>query len=172
MTECNSELTGVMPGAFRHEHAASLPASVVGSSRALDGLRLTRQRRRLQAGMTLVEVLIVVSIMAMIATGVTVFALPTFKEAQVSTAKTNAQVLRRAVQDWQRVNMEVSCPTMSQLVQGKHLDSASNTEDPWGQPWGLSCTDDDVFVLSNGPDKKQGTPDDISVPQVRTNDEG
>ena len=61
MTECNSELTGVMPGAFRHEHAASLPASVVGSSRALDGLRLTRQRRRLQAGMTLVEVLIVVS---------------------------------------------------------------------------------------------------------------
>jgi general secretion pathway protein G len=164
MTQCNN--------ARRQERAAARPASVAGSSRVLERLRLESRRRRLESGMTLVEVLIVVSIMAMIATGVTVFALPKFKEAQVSTAKTNAQVLRRAVQDWQRVNMEVSCPTMSQLVEGKHLDSASNTEDPWGQPWGLSCTDDDVFVLSNGPDKKQGTPDDISVPQLRTNDEG
>jgi len=163
MTECNN--------AFRQGRAAARPASVVGSSRVLDRLRLSSQRRRIEAGMTLVEVLIVVSIMAMIATGVTVFALPKFKEAQVSTAKTNAQVLRRAVQDWQRVNMEVSCPTMSQLVEGKHLDSASNTEDPWGQPWALQCTDDDVFVQSNGPDTKQGTPDDISVPKIRTDAE-
>jgi general secretion pathway protein G len=106
--------------------------------------------------------------MAMIATGVTVFALPKFKEAQVSSAKTNAQVLRRAVQDWQRVNMESGCPTISQLIEGKHLDSASNTDDPWGMPWAMVCTDDDIFVQSMGPDKKQGTPDDISVPQVRS----
>ena len=164
MTECNN--------AFRQARPTGPSASVVGPSPVLERRRLSSQRRRLQAGMTLVEVLIVVSIMAMIATGVTVFALPKFKEAQVSTAKTNAQVLRRAVQDWQRVNMEISCPTMSQLIQGKHLDSASNTEDPWGQPWALQCTEDDVFVQSNGPDKKQGTPDDISVPQVRTSDEG
>jgi general secretion pathway protein G len=127
--------------------------------------------RRREAGMTLVEVLIVVSIMAMIATGVTVFALPKFREAQVSTAKTNAQVLRRAVQDWQRVNMESTCPTVSQLVEGKHLDSASNPDDPWGIPYVLACTEDDVFIQSSGPDKKQGTPDDISVPKVRTDAE-
>jgi len=125
-------------------------------------------RRRHEAGMTLVEVLIVVSIMAMIATGVTVFALPKFKEAQVSSAKTNAQVLRRAAQDWQRVNMESTCPTIIQLMEGKHLDSASNPDDPWGMPWTLVCSDDDIFVQSMGPDKKQGTPDDISVPQVRS----
>ena len=136
----------------------------------LASIREARRRRQTKAGMTLVEVLIVVSIMAMIATGVTVFALPKFKEAQVSTAKTNAQVLRRAVQDWQRVNMEISCPTMSQLVEGKHLDSASNMEDPWGMEWVLQCTDDDVFVQSFGPDKKQGTPDDLSVPQLRNSD--
>jgi len=155
------------------EHGASSAASRV----VLRQLGLARpfalraERRRHEAGMTLVEVLIVVSIMALIATGVTVFALPKFKEAQVSTAKTNAQVLRRAVQDWQRVNMESTCPTISQLIEGKHLDSASNTDDPWGQPWALVCTDDDIFVQSNGPDKKQGTPDDISVPQVRNADD-
>jgi len=135
--------------------------------------RFMRQKeRRRQAGVTLVEVLIVVAIMAMLAGGVAVFALPKFKEAQVSTAKTSAQVLRRAIQDWQRVNNEITCPSESELVQGKHLDSSSNADDPWGMPWKFVCTDDDVFVQSTGPDKKDGTADDISVPQVRTNDEG
>jgi general secretion pathway protein G len=130
-----------------------------------------RRARKSQAGVTLVEVLIVVAIMAMLAGGVALFALPKFKEAQVSTAKTGAQVIRRAVQDWQRVNNESTCPTMSQLVQGKHLDSASNTDDPWGQAYVLMCTDDDVFVMSAGPDKKKDTKDDISVP-ARATDNG
>src|SRR5262245_20697447 len=126
-----------------------------------------RRRRTAQAGVTLVEVMIVIAIMALLASGVTVALLPRFREAQVSTAKTNAQVLRRAVQDWQRVNNELTCPTMTQLYEGKHLDSTSNADDPWGQPWGLLCTDDEVFISSNGPDKKQGTEDDISVPKLR-----
>jgi general secretion pathway protein G len=131
-----------------------------------------RLARRSQAGVTLVEVLIVVAIMAMLAGGVAVFALPKFKEAQVSTAKTSAQVLRRAIQDWQRVNNEITCPSESELIQGKHLDSSSNADDPWGMPWKFVCTEDDVFVQSTGPDKKDGTTDDISVPVVRTTDQG
>jgi hypothetical protein len=38
-------------------------------------------------------------------------------------------------------------------------------------PWALVSTDDEVFVQSFGPDKKQGTADDISVPKLRV-DEG
>ena len=130
-------------------------------------------KRRREAGVTLVEVLIVVAIMALLASGVAIFALPKFKEAQVQTAKTSAQVLRRAVQDWQRVNNEVTCPSVSDLTKGKHVDSASNLDDPWGMPWTLDCsTGDDIFVQSNGPDKKQGTEDDISVPKVRADSEG
>lgn len=130
-------------------------------------LRSWGTRRATEAGVTLVEVMIVIAIMALLASGVTVALLPRFKEAQISTAKTNAQVLRRAVQDWQRVNNEVTCPTVSQLMEGKHLDSTSSPDDPWGQPWTLTCSDDDVFVGSYGPDKKQGTDDDISVPKLR-----
>jgi general secretion pathway protein G len=137
------------------------------SNRAQTRLRalLARHRaRRGVAGVTLVEVMIVVAIMAMVAGGVMVFALPRFREAQVSTAKQSALAMRRAVQDWQRLNNESTCPTVSQLIQGKHLDSASNTDDPWGQPYTLVCTDDDVFVISPGPDKKKDTKDDVSVP--------
>ena len=129
-----------------------------------------KRARASEAGVTLVEVLIVVAIMAMLAGGVALFALPKFKEAQVSTAKTSAQVIRRAVQDWQRVNNEVTCPTMSQLVEGKHIDSASNMDDPWGQAYLLLCTDDEVFVMSAGPDKKRDTKDDLSVPSRGTSE--
>jgi general secretion pathway protein G len=138
--------------------------------RLLEALRRARQRRA-RAGVTLVEVLIVVAIMALLASGVSFAILPKYREAQVSTAKTSAQVLRRAIQDWQRVNNEITCPTVSQLVEGKHLDSGAEVDDPWGLPWALLCTDDEVFVQSFGPDKKQGTADDISVPKLRA-DEG
>lgn len=116
-------------------------------------------------GVTLFEVLIVVAILAMVAGGVAVFALPKFREAQIKTAETSARVIRTAVQQWQQVNNEVSCPTMSQLVQEKHIDSATNTDDPWGEAFILSCTDDEVVVSSKGPDKKKGTADDIRVPK-------
>lgn len=137
---------------------------VQGSETAFE--RARRLRRRWSAGVTLVEVMIVVGIMALLASGVAVALLPKYREAQVETAKTSARALRRAVQDWQRVNNEVTCPTVPQLIEGKHLDSATSTDDPWGQPWGLVCTDDEIFVQSMGPDKKQSTADDISMPNM------
>lgn len=122
-------------------------------------------RRALARGVTLVEILIVVAIIAMVSAGVAVFALPKFKEAQKKTAETGARTIRSAIQDWQRVNNESSCPTMSQLVQEKHIDSAQNTDDPWGQAYILQCTEDEIIVTSPGPDKKKGTADDIRVPK-------
>jgi general secretion pathway protein G len=144
------------------------PPSVARAREALERASLARRQ---SAGVTLVEVLIVVAIMALLASGVTFAILPKYKEAQVSTARTSAQVMRRAVQDWQRVNNEVTCPTVSQLVEGKHIDSGADVDDPWGMPWALVCTDDEAFVQSNGPDKKQGTADDISVPKLRADAE-
>src|SRR5260221_1235307 len=116
-----------------------------GDARALEA---SGTCARLERGVTLVEVLIVVAIIAMVASGVAVFALPRYKEAQVKSAETGARVIRGAIQNWQRVNNESSCPTVSQLVQEKQLDSASNTSDPWGEAYQLSCTDDDVIVAS------------------------
>jgi general secretion pathway protein G len=122
--------------------------------------------RALARGVTLVEVLIVVAIIAMVAGGVAVFALPKYKEAQVTTAKTGARVIRNAVQQWQLANNEYgTCPTVSQLVSDRQLDAGQNTDDPWGMAFIIACSDDNVSVASYGPDKKQGTKDDIMVPE-------
>ena len=57
------------------------------------------------------------------------------------------------------------CPTISQLVQDKEIDSASKTDDAWGKPYKLTCTEDDVVIASPGPDGKDGTADDIVIPK-------
>ena len=125
-------------------------------------------RRAATRGVTLFEVLIVVAILAMVAGGVAVFALPRFKEAQIKTAKSGAQTIRQAVMQWQLTNSDSSCPTVSQLVQEKFLDPGTDTKDPWGQAYDIDCSDDDVRVSSSGPDKSKGGKDDISVPQARS----
>lgn len=127
-------------------------------------LRTILSRRR-QRGVTLFEVLIVVAILSMIAGGVAFFALPQYQKAQVKTAKSAAQIMRQAVSQWQATNNETTCPTMSQLVQEKLLDPGQTTNDPWGQPFTMSCSEEGVVVLSSGPDKKKGTKDDIVVPE-------
>jgi general secretion pathway protein G len=127
---------------------------------------LTRLRRLRRArGVTLFEVLIVVAILAMVAGGVAVFALPRFQDSQKKTAESGARTIRMAVQQWQAANNETSCPTVSQLIQDKQLDSGQNTNDPWGQAYNLNCSDDEVTITSNGPDKKKGGKDDIQVPK-------
>src|SRR3954467_2693726 len=107
-----------------------------------------RLKHALERGVTLVEVLIVVAIIAMVASGVAVFALPKYKEAQIKSAETGARVIRGAIQNWQRINNESTCPTVQQLVQEKELDSATNTADPWNEQYILACSDDDVMVAS------------------------
>ena len=125
-------------------------------------------RRAVERGVTLFEVLIVVAILAMVACGVAVFALPRFKESQVKMAKSGAQTVRQAVMQWHLTNGDDNCPSVSQLAQDKFLDSATDHNDPWGQPYEIKCTGDDVVVLSAGPDKKKGTGDDISMPMGAT----
>ena len=114
-------------------------------------------------GVTLIEVLIVVAIMSLIAGGVTVAVLPRFRQAQVDTANTTARELRTAANRWRAFRSSEGCPTISQLVQDKEIDSASKTTDPWDQPYKIVCDGDDTIVISFGPDKKEGSQDDIRI---------
>jgi general secretion pathway protein G len=122
--------------------------------------------RALARGVTLVEVLIVVAIMSMIAAGVVVAVIPKFKDAQVKTAENSAREIRNAVTRWKATRGGEDCPTVSQLVQDKEIDTAAKVDDPWGSAYKIQCAEDEVIVVSSGPDKKDGTQDDISVPKA------
>lgn len=131
------------------------------------------RRRQSSGGMTLIEIMIVVAIIAMITGAVAVVAVPKMREAQVKTAQTAARTVRNAVQQWQLSNNDyASCPTVSELVQDKQLDSGQATTDPWGEDFTITCADDEVVVQSNGPDKKPDSPDDVVVPQAAAAPEG
>ncbi len=125
-------------------------------------LRALRKRRH-RAGVTLVEVLIVVAIMALIAGGASFLILPRWKEAQVKTATTTARNIRQVTTTGVALKSGGDCPTVQTLIAAKELDSAGDTEDPWGQPYNIVCEGDDITVTSPGPDKKDGTEDDIVV---------
>jgi len=126
---------------------------------------LALRRAAARRGVTLVEVLIVVAIMALIAGGVGFLILPKYAEAQIDTAKTNARNIRQVATQY--IALEGGeCPTVEGLIAARQLDAASEVKDPWGGEYTISCTTDDVTVSSNGPDKQQGSEDDIIVGPV------
>jgi len=123
-----------------------------------------RAARAARRGVTLVEVLIVVAIMSLIATTVVVAVIPKFRGAQVDTASNSAREIRNAVTRYRARGTE-QCPTITQLVSEKEIDTASKLDDPWGSPFKIECPEDEVYVTSFGPDKKEGTADDIVIPK-------
>ena len=130
-------------------------------SKRLARLRAAR-RAAAKRGVTLVEVLIVVAIMALIAGGVGFMILPKYGKAQIDTAKTNARNIRQVATQY--IALEGGeCPTVETLIAAKQLDAASEVKDPWGGEYTITCTTDDVTVTSNGPDKQPGSEDDVIV---------
>jgi general secretion pathway protein G len=129
----------------------------------MEMMRMRLVKRRQRAGVTLVEVLIVVAIMAMLAGGVAFAVLPRMHKARIDTAKQGALAIRKAVQVWQTDNGS-DCPTVSQMKKDGVLDRAGASEDPWGKAFKISCVDNEIYVASSGPDQKSGTQDDITVP--------
>jgi general secretion pathway protein G len=122
--------------------------------------RTTRARRRLARGVTLVEVLIVVAIMAVISGGVTLVAFPLFKESRIKIAIQGAGAVKQAAELEKNLDGTSDCPTIQDLVASKKLDR-QKTEDPWGTTYKVDCSEGEIRVFSAGNDKKFGTPDDV-----------
>ena len=125
----------------------------------------THARRRIeratrQEGMTLIEIMIVITIFAMIAGGVAVALLPRLEEARIKSTKTDAQALRSAIMLYVADNPR-GCPTVEDLVNDRYLDGTRRTADAWDTPFQISCEDGDISVFSAGPDLEFNTEDDI-----------
>lgn len=131
--------------------------------------RLRRLARRRREGMTLIEIMIVVIIMALIATAVGVAVLPQFTKAKIRTAETNVHAIREGVQAYILDGYD-GCPTVADLIETREIDETSETTDPWGNDYAIECNGDNVTVTSAGEDGQMGTEDDISTARNRAND--
>lgn len=108
--------------------------------------------------------LIVVAIMALIASGVGIGVFKYWIHAQEKTAQTSARTLRAAVKAWWTTHDSGACPQVGELLGDGTLDKDSPTRDPWGGAWRIECAGDDVTISSSGRDHEAGTEDDIRVP--------
>lgn len=121
---------------------------------------MQRKSKVREAGMTLVEIMIVVIIMALIATAVGVAVLPQVKKARLKSTRTDAQAIRGAVALWMGDNPG-KCPTLKNLLEEGVLDKSKRSTDAWDHEFLIQCDGDDVTVVSAGPDGQMGSEDDI-----------
>lgn len=126
--------------------------------------RLAREAgRSAEAGMTLLEVMIVLAIIGIIAGTVGVGLFSRFRSGQVKTAKVQVTEIAHAAEQYMMDNSS-NCPaSMADMVASKHLGKP--IKDPWGRDFIIKCpgqaNTDGVDVSSAGPDKQEGTADDV-----------
>lgn len=123
-------------------------------------LSLLRRRAR-NRGVTLVEVLIVLAIMALISGSAVFLVFPALAEAKYDTAVLSAKTIRTAAQQYIELDGAEGCPTVDDLVNARKIEKGK-TNDPWNSPYKIQCLDgNEIRVTSPGKDKKDGTADDI-----------
>lgn len=113
-----------------------------------------------QQGMTLIEVMIVMVIMALMAAGAGFMILPSLKRAQIKQTGTDAKTIASAAEMYMAEGSG-DCPTIQQLVDEKILSGKKNTQDSWDNDFQIECDEDGPIVRSAGPDEQFGTEDDI-----------
>lgn len=138
------------------------PTHIAPARRASRRTRRTSPvARRRRSGMTLVEIMIVVIIMALIATAVGVAVLPQLRRARVDATRSDAQQMQSAAILYLGQEPGADCPAVTDLVEAGVIDRTKRTTDAWDHEFVVECEGDDVYVISSGPDGQMGTEDDI-----------
>lgn len=148
---------------------ARVPRDPQCAHEARDVERAHKARARAASrGLTLVELVIVITIIGVLTAAISIGVLQAQKRANVGAAKTACSTIRQATMQWRAVNPGSDCATVEQLKTEKDLDTGFSLKDPWGNLYKVSCDSDEISCTSAGPDRKEGTEDDIHVPQIDT----
>jgi general secretion pathway protein G len=124
------------------------------------------QRRARARGLTLVELIVVITLIGVLTAAISVGVIAAKKNADLKLAKTACNTIRDATIQWKAIHSGEDCPTIDQLRTEKLLDTGFSMKDAWGGVFKLSCDTDEITCTSAGPDRKEGTEDDIHVPQA------
>jgi len=111
--------------------------------------------------MTLVEIMIVVIIMALIATAVGIAVLPQMRDGQIRATRADVATIEQATELY-LANGGHDCPRdTAELVAAGALRGTARMRDVWDHDFAIVCEGDDILVSSGGPDGRLGTEDDI-----------
>lgn len=123
-------------------------------------------RRPLQAGFTLVEIMVVIVILGLLATMVARNVIGASDEARATKAQTDVRTIAGAVREYRATNGKL--PESLEVLSTKDERGRSQLEelpkDPWGNDYILRPGDrpTEFEVISMGPDGSENTEDDIS----------
>jgi len=130
--------------------------------------RLPRRRgRAAQRGMTLLEIMIVLAILALVM-GLVVGpkVMKMFGQSKVEIAQmTVKKYVDEAYPSWAMAHTGKECP--DNLQELNEFMNSKDTKDPWGSEYKMMCGQQlpqgahGLAVMSNGEDMKEGTADDI-----------
>jgi general secretion pathway protein G len=128
------------------------------------------QRHRDARGISLIEILVVLAIIALMTTGVAILALKAYERSQYKATVVDVAELSRAV-DTYRVE-KGRCPQSIQDLVTAGV-TAKVRKDPWGADYVMQCPGEhgDVDVASPGKDGELGTEDDVNSWNLSPNQE-
>jgi general secretion pathway protein G len=134
----------------------------------MQNLRFRATRRAAARGLTLVELVIVITIIGVLTAAISVGVMKAKKTADIGTAKTACSSVKSATLLWKNAHPDQDCPTVEQLKKEKFLDTGFALKDSWNNPFKVACDTDEITCSTAGPDRKEGTEDDIIVPPPDT----
>lgn len=124
------------------------------------------KRLRSEKGMTLIEIMVVITIIGIVATMFVVNVTGRMKKAKVKTASTQMAMIANQVEAFEVENGEYP-QSLEQLVEEEYLKKVPN--DPWNRAYVFAVPGpggEDFVIQSNGPDKQEGNDDDIQFPEA------
>ncbi len=131
-------------------------------------LTKSTMRRAASRGLTLVELVIVITIIGVLTAAISIGVMAAKKKADVGTTNTACNSIRSATILWKNSHPGDDCPTVDQLKSEGLLEKSFSSKDPWGNSFKLSCDADDITCTTAGPDRKEGPEDDIRQPPADT----
>src|SRR6476619_6655818 len=130
--------------------------------------KTTNIAARSQRGMTLLEIMIVLAILALVmglVVGPRVMRMFSKSKEDIA-ALTVKKYAYEAFGEWSQAHPDKACPDKLEDL-SQYMDS-KDVKDPWGNPYKMFCGQNlpagakgGLAVMSSGPDGKDGTEDDV-----------
>ena len=137
-------------------HVAEEPA-LSGESR---GAKIATIGRSLERGMTLVEIMVVMAIIAIIGTAIAFGVIPALAGSQKDAAKAQIETISKGLDTYYVKHREMP-ENLDALVEEEYL-KADQLLDPWKKQFAYEVVSARKFLLcSGGEDKQPGNDDDI-----------